>query len=308
MSLAELREFAKTHKISGISKLNKADLLATLKKEALKFSKKISKKKNTAGIKKSFSKKSKSRGKKTDVGKKPKGRKLKFNSDETLIKMNPEQSENFSDQKEPIKIFHTLQVEEDLAAKFIVGDPHIHDETYTEEPGEFPLRYGDHKLFAFPRDPEWVFIYWDLQEEPVQRGLDQLNCGIEEVRWVLRVLPQEKDDRTALSFYDENIHPDAQSWYLQLAPPGKSFYLELGLIGPEGSFFSLIRSNLFTLPANSPSEIIDKEWMLSPEQHQQHFSQWSFAKGRPVLNESLSDPKTGYGLSSHQSSSFSVKK
>ncbi len=303
MSLAELRQYAKDHKISGVSKLKKSDLLEFLKQETLQ----VSKSRKTTLAKKYIGKKSKSVEKKPVKRKKFGSRKLKARSVDSKKKSDKDRFENIPNQKETIKISHPLQVEEDLAAKFIIGDPQIHDETYSEEPGEFPLRYGDHKLFAFPRDPEWVFIYWDLQEGHIQKGLNQLNCSREEVRWVLRVLPLEAEDHNS-SFFDANIHPDAQSWYLQIAPPGKSFYIELGLINSEGSFYSLIRSNKFTLPPNSPSENINKDWMLNPEQHKQHYSNWSFPKGSTLQNKNSPEPKTGYGLSSYQfSSSLSNK-
>jgi uncharacterized protein len=146
-------------------------------------------------------------------------------------------------------------------AKFILGKPDIHDESHAEPFQELPANYGDNKLVLLVRDPHWCFLYWELQSEHIQAGLGRLNRSQDQVRHVLRIHSPSNGG----TYFDADIDFRAGSHYIQLSPPGASFYSEIGLLDHEGHFAALAVSNTVTLPLDGPSEIIDEQWMTTSE-------------------------------------------
>lgn len=154
---------------------------------------------------------------------------------------------------------------EDLSqeAKFIVAPTQVRDESHFEISAELPADYGDHKLVMMVRDPYWVHLYWELQGERIESALQSVSQSIEEVRCILRITPTSGGD-----IFDVDTDFRTGNQYLQLSPPGASFYVEIGFLTREGRFEALARSNTITLPLDRPSEVIDERWMTSEEEFQ----------------------------------------
>lgn len=151
---------------------------------------------------------------------------------------------------------------EDMAqeAKFIIGKPDIRDESPVEKSPELPLDYGDNKIVMLVRDPYWCYLYWELQEDHINNGYQRLSRSPNEVRHVLRLHPASG----AGTLFDVDVDFRHQNHYLQLSP-GASFYSEIGLLDSDGNFAALAVSNTVTLPLDSPSEIIDEQWITTDE-------------------------------------------
>lgn len=169
-------------------------------------------------------------------------------------------------------------------AKFIIGKPDIRDESYAEPFQELPKNYGDNKIVLLVRDPHWCFLYWELQPEKIEEGLCRLNRSGNEVRYVLRI----HSPSTGGTYFDVDVDFRAGSHYIQLSPPGASFYSEIGLLDHEGHFAALAVSNTVTLPLDGPSEIIDEQWMTTNE----NFEEIYVLSGGRVAGD-----KTGEGFS-----------
>ncbi|MDA0691937.1 MAG: DUF4912 domain-containing protein [Nitrospinae bacterium] len=146
-------------------------------------------------------------------------------------------------------------------ANFILGKPDMHDESHQEVYQELPANYGDNKLVLLVRDPHWCFLYWELQSDKIEAGLGRLNRSENAVRHVLRIHSPSGGG----TYFDADIDFRAGSHYIQLSPPGASFYSEIGLLDQEGHFAALAVSNTVTLPLDGPSEIIDEQWMTTNE-------------------------------------------
>lgn len=164
---------------------------------------------------------------------------------------------------------HSQNVEEDLAAKFILGQPEISDEAGHEIPVDLPAGYGDHVLALMPRDPYWAYCYWELQTPEVEASRSQLNRGWDELRWVLRAhVRTDKVER----YFDTDIDVLKSNEYLHLAAPGATCRVQLGLLDREGYFAVVVESNSITLPADAPSENLDEQWMLTDEELRHHYA------------------------------------
>ncbi len=164
---------------------------------------------------------------------------------------------------------HSQNVEEDLAAKFILGQPEIHDEAEHEQRVDLPAGYGDHILALMPRDPYWAYCYWELQTPEVEASRSQLNRGWDELRWVLR---SHVRTATGERYFDTDIDVSKNNWYLHLASPGATCRVQLGLLDREGYFAPVVESNSITLPVDAPSGNLDEQWMLTPEELRHHYA------------------------------------
>lgn len=130
-----------------------------------------------------------------------------------------------------------------------------------------PASYGDCKIAALPRDPNWLFVYWEIDEakrEGIARHFGR--WAWDQSRPVLRVY-----DTTNLYFFDSRRHVEiaindyANNWYIRTGQPDRTFCVELGRVRPDGSYIFLARSNFVSTPRDQISDLIDEEWLLLPE-------------------------------------------
>jgi hypothetical protein len=71
--------------------------------------------------------------------------------------------------------------------------------------------------------------------------------------------------------FDIEITPQARNWYINLWSPGKSLCAELGLAHPEGTFASLVRSNVIQTPPAWASPNTEERWVRPEREQAGHF-------------------------------------
>ncbi len=99
-----------------------------------------------------------------------------------------------------------------------------------------PLYSGITKLVLMPRDPWWVFAYWEI--DPAALGGRAL---------ILRVY--RKKDRLYASIDVDG----ANNWYIDFPEPGETVRGEIGYMGPKGRFRVMAASNTVRTPRAWPS-------------------------------------------------------
>jgi hypothetical protein len=273
MTKDELLRFADKNKIPVKKSLLKNEILSLLKREIKKAEKRAEAKKGKTSGKKVVANK-------TVPSKKPKVAGVKTKSQKTPSKTSLKKKFKRPAQRKKTRAasstlaeiqgskgydVHSLQPKfelEDMAqeAKFILGKPDIRDESRMEISPELPLGYGDNKIVMLVRDPNWCYLYWELQEGNIEDGLRRLSRLRSEVRHVLRFHPAHGEE----TFFDVDVDFRHRSHYQKLSP-GASFYAEIGLMDHEGHFAALAVSNTVTLPLDGPSEIIDEQWITTDE-------------------------------------------
>ena len=130
-----------------------------------------------------------------------------------------------------------------------------------------PERYGDHRLVALARDPNWAYTYWDLNPTRVRDLLKSANQTTDKVRWILRVYYTALHPTdTKGNFFDINIDVKNGSYYLDLSRPGAQFIIEIGVIDTSGMFRMTAQSNPVILPMDRPSETIAPEGTAPSEE------------------------------------------
>ncbi|MFH1259041.1 MAG: DUF4912 domain-containing protein [Elusimicrobiota bacterium] len=142
----------------------------------------------------------------------------------------------------------------------------INEKTFVDRGGDLPSSYGDNQIVIMPRDPLWMYSYWEINDKKIaQVKLKHGENIFEQTATVLRV-----HDVTGITFNGTNSHNffdvsarlEVRNWYIQVLNPGRSYCVELGLRKPNGEFILLARSNIITLPAGKVSEKVDEQWAM----------------------------------------------
>jgi hypothetical protein len=150
------------------------------------------------------------------------------------------------------------------------GDQHLHKgPPPPQAPRDLPDEYGDTKIVLLVRDPEWVYAYWEVNDDArSQLGFPRNGNGHQAKRLVLRIY---KITDTAWPidaahyFFDVEVPSDAKNWYLHLPEADQQWCAELGLVDSNDKFVTICRSNVIMTPRNSISERIDSDWMTVQE-------------------------------------------
>lgn len=127
---------------------------------------------------------------------------------------------------------------------------------------ELPNEYGDTKIVALVRDPEWVFLYWEVSSAlrhrlGIPRGAHAKPMALR----VYDVTGVHFDGLNAHSFYDLEINDLAASWYLRIPEPERAYVIDLGVYDDDGTFQVIARSNAVAVPPAGMSNALDAEWM-----------------------------------------------
>jgi hypothetical protein len=134
------------------------------------------------------------------------------------------------------------------------------------EGGSLPESYGTTEAYILPRDPFWLFMYWEVAENSVkavksQHGDDIFRISKSVVR-IYDITGVEKFDGTnAVKFFDVPVVLEAKSWYLNVPEAGHNYICDLGLVDPSGKFILLVRTNMVGLPSGKVSTVTDEKWM-----------------------------------------------
>lgn len=131
-------------------------------------------------------------------------------------------------------------------------------------------RYGETKIALLPRDPRWIYAYWEIAEakkEEVRRkrGEKIFSRGSLTLRFY-DVTAIIFNGRNAHKQFDVKVYSEIGNWYFQVPESGRTYLSDIGLLTEEGEFITLARSNAVSLPKGKISEIGDEEWMIVKEE------------------------------------------
>lgn len=174
-----------------------------------------------------------------------------------------------------------------------------------------PLRYSDNRITILPRDPWWIYTYWDISEQRINEVISSIPVyERENLKWILRVYDltgiSNFDGKNANSFFDIGIHLEANNWYVNVNQPERSWCIDIGLINPSGKFFMVARSNIIKTPYFGISSVIDEEWALPDEDYYKVLGIYDLGKSslerkkrfEEILKHQISSPLASWGMSS----------
>jgi len=124
-----------------------------------------------------------------------------------------------------------------------------------------PEAYGTTEAILLPRDPNWMFIYWEITENSKKEAC-RLNGAFifQKGRQVIRV-HQAVCNVGDGKYFDIPVMHDAKNWYVNVQESGGTYYCEVGLVLPDDAFISLVKTNTVNLPAGHVSDVTDEKWM-----------------------------------------------
>ncbi len=131
-----------------------------------------------------------------------------------------------------------------------------------------PEGYGTTEAALLPRDPNWMFIYWEITDNSMKNvrsrhGEDVFKKGRPVIR-VYDVSPGHDGDSGG-RYFDIPVMLEAKSWYINVQEAGRAYCCEVGLALPDGSFVGLVKTNTVNLPAGRVSDVTDEKWMAVTE-------------------------------------------
>ncbi len=125
---------------------------------------------------------------------------------------------------------------------------------------ELPKGYGDTEAVLLARDPNWMYVYWEINLKTTnQLRKDYGDDIFDKSRQVLRVYEDSRTSRDR--YFDIQVKFDARSWYIHVHDGGTMYHCELGLVLPDGVFVSVVKTNTVRLPKGRVSEVSDEKWM-----------------------------------------------
>jgi hypothetical protein len=132
--------------------------------------------------------------------------------------------------------------------------------------GNIPWGYGHDRVTAMARDPSWIFVYWEVTDEAIERARAQLgepgaDCHLRVYDTTFRLF----DGLNANWFMDVPIYRPANNHYVHVGRPGATLYVDIGVRGGDGRFAPIARSGPVESPRDSISSDTRVEWMtVSP--------------------------------------------
>jgi uncharacterized protein len=118
-------------------------------------------------------------------------------------------------------------------------------------PASLPESYGTGKLSLLPRDPHWLYAYWDLKLQQ-QREYNTLSA---DRHLVVRVQPGTLSGHTST---DIHVHPESRSWFIHVERAATRYAAELGYYAESGEWVKVAGSP----PAATPPDTISRDKTL----------------------------------------------
>lgn len=136
--------------------------------------------------------------------------------------------------------------------------PPASSEPYIDRGGDLPAAFGDDRIHALVRDPEWIFVYWELHGDRSNHLARTQGGGksFNDLPWHLRV-------RSAVdgSLQQEiPIYVAASNWYIRTGAARKTS-VEIGFYAPNGDFIVAAGTHPVTTPRGTPSPDRTEVWM-----------------------------------------------
>jgi len=179
-------------------------------------------------------------------------------------------------------------------------------------PQELPGAYGRDRMVLMVRDPWWLFTFWEVRPETVDRIKNELKDDFYKAQRVLRVYDVTNinfNGNNANKFFDININEFASSWYIESAAPGRSWCVDLGLRLPNRRFITILRSNIVHSPLDSASSVTDEEWMIPDELFARLYGMgFGLGKSSPVGKSWIARSISSPGMASMSSPSLGKPK
>ncbi len=116
---------------------------------------------------------------------------------------------------------------------------------------EFWDLFSENKLTLLTKDTNLIYACWNI------KGLNT-----EKTKAIIRLYDtSSKTDSNNKNYFDIEIDPYADNWYIKVPENDRIYYGEIGLLADKGIFISLAKSNSIIVPTDKPHEKFGDVWM-----------------------------------------------
>ncbi|MFC3342536.1 DUF4912 domain-containing protein [Paenibacillus abyssi] len=125
-------------------------------------------------------------------------------------------------------------------------------------------RYGADQLTALPRNPNSLYLYWELTPERIRMVEEHLNCGWNVLPKILRVYDVSFVHFTGDNFnryWDFGIYGDSSNWIINGVAQSCSYIVDYGTTTIDGRFITILRSNIAKTPPREPQTDGEYRWV-----------------------------------------------
>lgn len=127
-----------------------------------------------------------------------------------------------------------------------------------------PWGYGEARITAMARDPDWLYVYWELTDESIAAARQALGMEGADAWLSLRVYDTTGrvfDGANALDWFDIAIERGSRDWFIHIARPGTAAHVDVGLKTLSESFRTIVRSGRADFPRKRPSTDTTLQWL-----------------------------------------------
>ncbi|MBC8474093.1 MAG: DUF4912 domain-containing protein, partial [Candidatus Omnitrophica bacterium] len=115
--------------------------------------------------------------------------------------------------------------------------------------------YGTTHLTLMVKDPFWIYTYWELANQKEDMGNAKIVLRMHDVTLI------DFNGSNSNHYFDIEVGPHSNNWYINLLKDGVSYIGEIGLRMSDGGFFVLARSNCVQTPRMNYSPRSEQIWM-----------------------------------------------
>jgi hypothetical protein len=128
-----------------------------------------------------------------------------------------------------------------------------------------PSNYGDTKAVMLPRDPIWIYVYWEINQSTIESIKNKYGQNFDHSALTIRIYDVTDinfDGTNANKSFDISVNPNAASWYVNVGEFNRSWCVDMGYILKNGEFITVARTNSMAMPRHGVSNVTDEQWAL----------------------------------------------
>lgn len=138
-----------------------------------------------------------------------------------------------------------------------------------------PWGYGTSRVTAMARDPDTMFVYWEITDDAISGALERLGVGWDRANVCLRVYDttgRSFDGTNSNHYFDVRVERHDREYFFAIHRPTSTVHVEVGMKSDEGYFQPMARSGATNFPRKSPSPSTHLEWLTvaSADNHPAH--------------------------------------
>lgn len=114
---------------------------------------------------------------------------------------------------------------------------------------EIPDKYDNFYLCALPRDPQWLYVYWEFPDGTKVPTEKLIDIKSEIAQWILRIKTISSNLKSAdEKHFDVPVCITDSNLYVKIPNPGYHYNIEYGYLTKEGLFTAISSTSSLTIP------------------------------------------------------------